>query len=138
MVNTKSIEVTKKKWVAARPRIPSAYKEGVEGVSDWQERSLRGQSLYEEQMTKPEVLGRRAKKIAEVSNEEWKRKAADKGARRIAAGMAAAEADYEKGMRKVLDTIRSVDLPDRTSDPMANIDNRVKPIVAALKKLKEE
>ena len=38
---------------------------------------------------------------------------------------------------KVLSVIQGVSIPPRTTDGMANIDNRLKPIAAALMKMKE-
>ncbi|KKK98544.1 hypothetical protein LCGC14_2641710 [marine sediment metagenome] len=51
--------------------------------------------------------------------------------------MAAAEGKMQTGLGKVLAVIQGVTLAPRTTDPMANIDNRVKPIAAALHKMAE-
>ena len=41
------------------------------------------------------------------------------------------------GMGEVLSVIEGVTIAPRTADPMANVDNRVKPIVSALAKMKQ-
>jgi len=137
MVETKSLEQTRKRWEAAHGRVPGAYKEGIQAAKDWQGPAIAAEELWAAKVAEAAAAKRRARRIAEVTNEQWKTAAAEKGSARIGPGMAAAKEKYAKGMAAVLETIRNVSLPPRTTDPMANIDNRVKPIVAALKKLKE-
>ncbi len=138
MVKTKSLEATRRKWEASHGRVAQAYAEGVAGVSGFKEAALRGQRLYEERMQDANVLARRAKGLERISDEDWKRAAREKGASRIAPGMAAAKEKYAKGMGRVLSALNEVNLPDRTADPVANVQNRVIPIVKRLSQLKNE
>ncbi|NMC34957.1 MAG: hypothetical protein GYA36_21255 [Veillonellaceae bacterium] len=111
--------------------VPAAYKDGVEKVQGWKEAAIEGQQLYEEKMRDPNVLSRRERGLSKVSDQDWKNAAVAKGTQRIAAGMQAGSAKQADNYEPIAEALRSVNLPSRTADPMANIDNRVKPIVAA-------
>lgn len=137
MVETKSLEDTRKNWEASHGRVPGAYAAGVARAKDVIAKGVAAEDLYAQRVQEAVSAKRRAKKLAEVSDEEWRAAAQTKGARNIASGMAAAKDKFGKGIGKVLDAIHGVSLPARTADPMANVDNRVKPLVAALRKLKE-
>lgn len=137
MVDTKSLDQTQKNWEASHGRVPQAYSEGVRGAKDVIAKGIAAEDLYAQKVQEAIASKRRAKKLALVSDEQWRAAALDKGASRIATGMAASKQKFNTGMSKVLSTIQSVSIAPRTSDPMANVDNRVKPIVAALAKLKE-
>ena len=138
MVDTKSLEATRKKWEGAIGRVPAAYAEGIAGARDVIAKSIAAEDLFAERMQAAIASKRRATKLAEVSDEDWRRASREKGAARIGPGMSASKDKFAKGMARVLETIQGVTLPPRVSDPIANVDNRVKPIVAALRKLKEE
>ena len=137
MVDTKSTEQAMKNWEDGIGRAPTKYAEGVKNATGVIEKAIAAEDLYAQKMQEAIASGRRAKKLAEVSDEQWKQAALEKGAARIGPGMIAAKEKMRTGIGKVLDVIRSVQIAPRTADPMANIDNRVKPIAAALHKLKE-
>ena len=137
MVDTKSLDQTQKNWEDSHGRVPAAYSEGVKNAKDVIAKGIAAEDLYAQRVQEAIASKRRAKKLAEVSDEQWRQAALDKGATRIAAGMAASKQKFNTGMAKVLSTIQGVTIAPRTSDPMANVDNRVKPIVAALAKLKD-
>ena len=138
MVKTKGKAAARKNWNDAIGRVPSKYAEGVSRTTDWKEKAIAGDDLYKERVIAAAQAGRRAKGIEKVSNEEWKRKAQEKGAARIGAGMNAAKEDYGRGIDRVIDTLEGIELLPRTADVDSNIDNRVKPIARALRKMKEE
>lgn len=131
MVKIKSSSEIAKRYEEAIPRVGPAYKKGVEGVTDWQEKAVKGQGLYEAKMSDSEVLARRGKALEKVSNEDWRGKATTLGASRIGTGMKENLAKRTKNYEPIRSAIEGVSLPDRTADPMANIDSRVKPIVQA-------
>ena len=137
MVNTKSLDQTQKNWEASHGRIPAAYADGIKGATDVIAKGIAAEDLYAQKVQEAIATKRRAKKLAEVSDEQWRAAALEKGAARIGPGMAAAKGQYNSGMSKVLSVIQGVTIAPRTADPMQNIDNRVKPIVAALAKMKE-
>jgi len=137
MVDTKSNEQTQANWEGAIGRVPAAYTAGVNNAKDVIAKGVAAEDLYAEKLQASIASKKRARELGKVSDEDWKNATRSKGAARIGPGMTAAKSDYREGMGVVLDTIRSVSIPKRTADPMANIDNRVKPIVAALHKLSE-
>ena len=137
MVDTKSLDQTQKNWEGAIGRVPSAYSDGVKGAKDVIAKAIAAEDLYAAKVQEAIAKKLRAKKLAEVSDEEWRSAALDKGASRIGPGMTASKQKFNTGISKVLSTIQGVSIAPRTADPMANVDNRVKPIVAALAKLKE-
>ena len=137
MVDTKSNEQATKNWEGAIGRVPSAYSEGVQGAKDVIAKGVAAEGLYAEKIQQSIASKKRARKLGEVTDEQWKAAALSKGAVRIGPGMTASKDKFRSGITKVLDTIRGVTIAPRTADPMANIDGRVKPIVAALHKLKE-
>jgi len=137
MVDTKSLDQTQKNWEASHGRVPAAYSDGVRGAKDVIAKGVAAEALYAQKVQEAISSGRRAKKLQEVSDEQWRAAALEKGAARIATGMAASKNKFNAGMSKVLSTIQGVSIAPRTADPIANVDNRVKPIVAALHKLKE-
>jgi len=121
----------KAKYDAAIGQVPGSYKAGVQRVTDWKEKAISGQGLYETQMQNSNVLKRREVALQKVSNDSWRQAAAEKGSVRIADGMRAGSQKQADNYEPIAQALRGVNLPDRTADPMANIDNRVKPVVKA-------
>ena len=78
------------------------------------------------------VLRRRAVALERVSESDWKSRAAALGSTRIAEGMRNGAEKQSANYEPIANALRSVELPERSADPMANIDNRVKPIVRAM------
>lgn len=138
LVKIKSSTEIDRKYREAIPRVAGAYKEGVQRTTDWQEKAIAGQKLFEEKMSDPAILARRGRAIADVSNEEWKNKASKLGAERIGRGMAENADKRARNYEPYRTAIEGASLPDRTADPMANIDNRVKGMVKVLVDKKKE
>ena len=63
----------------------------------------------------------------------WRNMAMNKGAASIAEGMRQGQAKYEKNFSPILNAIKgAVDsLPPRSTDPMADVDARLKPVAMA-------
>jgi len=137
MVKTKGIERTRRNWEGAIGSVPAKYSDGVKGATDIIAKAIDGEALYAAKIQEAVSKGSRAKGLAKVSDEDWRKAALDKGASRIATGMTAGKEKFASGMGQVLSVIESVSISPRTADPIANVDNRVKPIVAALHKMKE-
>lgn len=108
----------------------SRYKDSIDQV-EWQENAIDGQDLYEERMRDPEVLARRETGIRTVTDSEFKDAMRDKGASRIGPGILAGVDKQREGYRVIRDALDGMELPARVADPMANIDNRLKPVVKA-------
>ena len=136
MVDTKSLEQTNKAWQDAQSRVAAAYSQGVDNAKDVINKAIAGEDNYAAGVQQAVANKTRAKGLAKVSDADWKKAAKEKGSVRIAAGMKAAEAKFSSGMAKNLATIQGVTIPPRVQDGMANIDNRLKPIAAALIKQK--
>ncbi len=137
MVDTKPIDQVNANWIAAQGRAATNYSKGIDNAKDVISRAIAGEDNYAAGVTQAVAKKSRAKGLAKISDADWKKAAKEKGAVRIAAGMKAAEAKFSAGMAKNLATIQSVTIPARVQDGMANIDNRLKPIAAALMKQKE-
>lgn len=132
MVFVPSAAERKQKYLNFLGNVPGAYKAGIERTTNWKDKALAGQNLYEQQMQNAAVLRRRAVALERVSESDWKSRAAALGSTRIAEGMRNGAEKQAANYEPVANALRSVELPDRTADPMANIDNRVKPIVRAM------
>lgn len=137
MVKTKGVERAVSNWKGAAAVVPGRYSEGVGQARDVIAKSIEADDLWKERIAAAMARDARKKGLAEVSDEEWRRKALDKGAKRIGPGMAAAESDFRKGIGEVISVIEGVSLPPRTGDVTANIMNRVVPIATALRAMKE-
>ena len=74
-----------------------------------------------------------SKGVNRVSNEEWRRMAASKGAASIGQGMSLGADKYARRFSPILSAMNDAakSLPARSTDANSNIDNRLKPVVAA-------
>lgn len=136
MVETKSLEQTRKSWEESHGRVPAAYQAGVQAARDVIAKGVAAEQLYAQRVQEAISSQRRANNLSKISDEDWRKAAREKGAARIATGMAASKEKFAKGMGEVLSVIQGTTIAPRTADPMANVDNRVKPIVANLAKMR--
>ena len=134
MVKIKSAAQIDANYKGAIGRVPGAYKTGVQATTNWAERasSNEAEDLWKAKIAEAAAANRRQKAVARVSNSEWQSKAANIGATRIGAGMTAGADKRTRNFEPFRSAIEGVTLPAKSADPMANIDARVKPIVAAL------
>lgn len=132
MVKIKSASEIAKAYTDSIGTVAPKYQAGVNATSGWKNAAIGGQKIYEEKMRDSAVLARREKGLQNVSEEDWKRKAATTGAARIASGMQAGADKRTKNYEPYRQVIEATSLPDRTSDPVQNVTNRVVPIVKAL------
>ena len=139
MVKIKSSADIAKKWEDAIGRVPAAYKSGVGRTTDWAEKASSddAENLWKQKIDEAAAVKRRQKAVSQVSNEEWKKQASEKGSARIGAGMTAAKGKRTSNFEPYRSAIEGVSLPAKSADPMANIDARVKPIVSALVETKK-
>lgn len=138
MVRTKGIERTTANWRGAIGGVPAKYKAGVQSANNTIERAIEAEELYAAKTQEAIANKLRVKGLQKTSTAEWKTRAAELGSARIAAGMTAAEPKFRKGMGDVLSTIEATSIGERTADPIANVDARVKPIVKALYDMKRK
>ena len=134
MVKIKSQSEIAKNYDDSIGRVPAAYKAGVQATTDWQEKasSESAESNYAAGVAEAAAAKRRQRAVQNVSNAEWQNAAVNKGSTRIATGMKEGSAKRTANFEPYRSAIEGVTLPDRTTDPIANVDNRVKPIVQVL------
>lgn len=131
MVKVKSLAVIEANYKGAASTAASRYKASIPGIV-WQADAIAGQDLYEAKMMDPEVLARRSTQIAKVSDSDFRSALTTKGAPVIASRMAAAAGKMASGYAPIRSALESLTLPPRVADPMANIDSRLKPVVAVM------
>lgn len=135
MVKVKSDAEIKTNYEASTALVPQRYEAGVRGAA-WKDASLDGQTLYEEQMRRSEILARRASGINKVSDETWRTQTIAKGKNIIASRMKDASGAQVSGFRPYADALRSLTLPPKTTDPMQNLVNRAGAVVDTMVKTK--
>ncbi len=138
MVETKSLEATVSNYRDGIGKAPARYKAGVEKNNNQNENAIAAQGLYEARIAESIANKSRVKGLQNSSTAAWKQAAATKGASRIGPGMTAALPKFSQGIGEVLQTIQATTIAERTADPMANIDGRVKPIAQALYDMKRK
>ncbi len=121
-----------KAYKDAIPRVPGKYREGIQGTTGFIEAAVAGQSNYETKMADTAVLARRGKRLAQLTDADWKNPALEKGAARIGQGMTAGADKQSRNYEPYRSALEGTTLPARTTDPMANIDNRVKGVVRVM------
>lgn len=131
MVDTKSASEAAKAWTDAIPRVQQRYREGVGRVQDFEGKALAGQSLYEQRMTDPNVLRRRAEGL-QGAGQAWKSGAQEKGASRIGGGMQAGAPKFASRIQEVIGVINATPIGPRTADVDVNVQTRVLPLARAL------
>ena len=137
MVKTKGAAQSSANWERAIGSVPEKYKHGVQGADNVIEKAIEAESLYATKVQEAISKGSRVKGLQKTSTSEWKAKAMSKGAGRIATGMTESKDKFGRGISEVISVIEGVSIAPRSADPMANVDNRVKPIVAALAGMKK-
>lgn len=137
MVDTKPLATVTDNYKNSIGRVSAAYKTGVGNASNVIAKGVAAEGLYQEKLQESFASNRRATNLAKVTDSEWKAAAQDKGARRIGEGMTKSLPKFNKGIAEVLSVIQGTDIAPRTSDPMANVDGRVKPLVRNLAAMKK-
>lgn len=131
MVETKSVSEAVEAWKEAISRVPAAYKKGVERTTGFVEKAIAGEDVWIQRVQEAASKRAREKGLREISDEDWKRAAMEKGAARIGQGMSASIDKFSKGIGEVISVLQGVTLPPKTADPIQNVE-RVKAIVQAM------
>ena len=130
----KTIQEAESNYKQSIALVPARYKAGI-SRADWKAGVNRPEARanYEQGVQEAISRGAWSAGVDKVSNEEWRRMADTKGAASIGQGMQQGAEKYQRNMAPVLDRIKSAveSLPPRSTDPMANIDSRLKPVVQA-------
>ena len=132
-IKVPSITDAQKSFTEGAAVAPARYSRKV-ATADWQgpASSDAAQQLYQQKMSDPNVLLRRQKKIAKVSNTTWQQAATTFGAQTIGSRMTAAAPKWAQNFSPYLQALGAVDLPPKTADPLANVTNRVGAVVSAM------
>jgi len=134
---TKTLEEARANFEAAIGYIPDRYKKGI-NKADWHTNAVSDQAEtnYADAVSKAISDKRRQKKIAGVSNEEWKQAAIIKGApiigERIRLNLEKWQSHFGPVYSSVVSKVAT--LPPKTSDFRANITNRLVPVVEEWKR----
>ena len=132
MVETKSLDATRRAWEGAIGSVPAKYSEGVNAARDVIAKGVAAEQLYADRVQETIASRKRAENLSKVTDQEWKNAALTKGAPRIATGMSASKEKFARGISEVLTTLQGITLPPRTADVMANVTNRVGKIATEL------
>jgi len=129
----KPLEDIAKHYRESAATAASRYKDSISQV-EWQEAAIQGQKLYVQQMTRSEVLARRESGVKKVSDTEFRSAMEKKGALRIMSGIQAGVDKQREGYRPIREALDGLEIPERVADPDANIENRLKPVVHAMRR----
>lgn len=132
----KTVEEAKANFSAAVAYIPSRYSAGVQ-KADWltPAKSDASERNYSDGVGKAVANKTRQKRIAGMSNDDWKNAAVNKGAPIIGSRISAALDKWAANFAPVYSKVQSVvtSLPPSTTDYMQNINARLVPTVKAWK-----
>jgi sporulation protein YlmC with PRC-barrel domain len=136
MVKVRPEADRRKNYDDAATYVPGRYKSGIDRC-EWQAPALEGQALYETQMKKDEILSRRGKSIAKVTDAQFKTDAKEKGGNVIGPRMKAAVDKQVTGWRPFGTALEGLTLVPKTDDPEQNTINRVVPVVLKMVETKK-
>lgn len=137
MVNVKPQSEITENFLAGASRAPARYKKGV-SRADWQgpASSEAAESNFAAGVTEAVASKSRQRGVQNVTNAEWQRSAADKGAARIGKGMADAAPKQAQKWAPYRSFLEGLNLPDRTRNATENIQNRSIPVAQGMQDLK--
>ncbi|GAG91756.1 unnamed protein product [marine sediment metagenome] len=96
---------------------------------------IDAQPLYVAKMSDPSVLARRAENLAKVTDGDWQKAAAEKGAPRLGPGMTAGAAKRSANYEPIRTGLDGLPLADKTANWEENVDNNVKGVIRKQKEL---
>ena len=121
-------------YVQAAPIASQRYGKGVTGNTDFLAKAKAGQGNYVTQMSNPNVLARRDANLDSAAEQKWKKNASGPGQTRLAPGMIAARAEVAAAAQVSASAIAGVTDAPRTLDPDTNVQNRLLPVIHALRR----
>ena len=131
MVKIKSKEEIKANYSGSIAVVPSRYRAGVAKTSGVIAAAIAAEDLWAAKIAEAAANRSRAKGLAKVSDEEWRRKATELGAARIGPGMTANADKQANNFEPFRSAVAALTLPARTADPIANVD-RVRAVVQTM------
>jgi hypothetical protein len=136
----KALDLAEKNYTGAASSVPQKYKDGINAGKSWKDnaQSAGAEQRYQDAMTRVIQNRSRVRGLEQVTESDWKSAALDKGAAQIGTAMQKSGTKWHKKYQPYHDTVANVDMAEKTSDAMANIDGRLKPIVQAQIEKKRE
>ena len=131
MVDTTDPNIAAKRWADSISFVPARYTEGVQGAQNVIQKSIDAEQRYRDGLNASFARNARVQGLGRTNDAEWKQRAVNKGSRNISVGMQEGKSKQASAIAKVINLIRSVSLPERTSDPSQNIE-RVRVMALAL------
>lgn len=114
--------------------IPDRYKSGVQ-AADWKSKAASDTAEEKFSSAMQEVISDALRQagVRDKDNSDWQNPAVEHGAAVIADRIRDAIGDYNSNFGPILDAMNSAaeTAPEKTLDPMRNIDERLKPVVQA-------
>jgi len=141
MVKIKPLEEISKRYEEAASIVPERYKRGIQAVTGWKDAATsdKAEELWAAKLSEAISAKRRQKALSLVDEGTWKKLAIELGAARIGDGMRRkGVAKHKKNYAPYREALAALELPEKTADPMANIDNRLKAVVRTLIEKKRE
>ena len=139
MAAIRSAEAIAKKWASVTPQRTQDYEDGVRDPrGDWEKETRAAEGAYKEGVTAAIARGAFGKGVARVGTAGWQEGALSKGVARWGPGVELAEGKYRAGFEPYQRAIAGVTLPPRFArrDPRNLL--RVKAIVDAMVKVKQQ
>ncbi|MEM3675408.1 MAG: hypothetical protein QXG08_08065 [Candidatus Methanomethyliaceae archaeon] len=133
------VEAAKQSFEEIIPKIPDRYARKIKKAK-WKERaaSEEAEKLWADKVAEAAARMRRKKRLEKVSEEEWRKAATELGGKRIGESLKIKLDKWHRNWLPYAETLKGLELPPKTADPMENIDRRTKAVVSALIKKKEE
>lgn len=109
----KSLTDIAEKFIRRASTAGAEYKVGVGQVQDWQGPTAAAADSYNAGVTAAISAGSFEKGVRTVSNDEWRRKAQDKGGANYGVGIRTSKEDFTRGYAPFREVIASLTLPPR-------------------------
>ena len=141
MVKIKSLDEISKRYEEAASIVPERYRRGIEATTGWKEAATsdKAEELWAAKLSEAISARRRQKALALVEESTWKKNAKEVGAARIGEGMRRKGVEkHKKNYAPYREALAALELPEKSADPMANIDSRLKAVVRTLIEKKKE
>lgn len=134
-IRMKSLEEISSAFAASGSKAATAYAKEVDKVTDQAERSASeaAETNYAAAIALAVANKARQKGAAKRSTAYWKEKAKSKGAPRLSTGITGAKEDHRSGYAPIHSALSGMSIPDKGTDPYANVDNILKPVVKAMR-----
>lgn len=138
MVKVKDIGTSKANYAGSASEAVRRWKTEIP-KAEWKQPSLDAGAVELHRVKTMEALdaGRREKGIEAVSDAEWRSRTLKKGGATMASAMSGSADKWAQKYSPYKSALEGVDLPDKSADPMQNIDNRLKPVVQVQVDLKK-